>query len=128
MKTLGNVTTFGFGDPAVLSGASFTIKTQIVRENGTPINLVDLNSLTLSIRDLKSGETINGISNVNILNTDRGAVDATGNLTLVLIPADTLSALPTTERLLVFNWVYGIDNRVGRHLIIFRIDKPSGDA
>jgi len=130
MKTLGNVTLFNFptADKAVVSQSSMTYKAKLVYEDGSPISSADLSALTLSLIDAKSGAIINGVSNINILNTDRGTIDIQGNLAVVLTPDDTFSELNTIDRSMIFRWVYGVDNLVGRHQIVFRIVKLSGDA
>ena len=130
MKTLGNLTLFNFSsvDPAVISGSSIVYRAKMVDENGTAITSSDLSSLTLSLFDTKTEEIINSVQDINILNTDRGTIDSEGNLSVELRPEDTLSdSNVPLDRSIVLNWIYGTDNKKGRHQAIFRISRLSGD-
>lgn len=92
------------------AGASIGITGQLVDALGNGIPAAQLSALTLSVVDLLSGQIVNGLDQVNILNTGRGTVDAQGNVTITLGPADTL----TTEapgraqvaRALILDWSY----------------------
>lgn len=106
----------------VANGASLIYKGTIVDENRNPIN--PLSTLSLSIVDTKTGNVINGVDQVNILNTDRGSIDSSGRLTVTLIPEDTESEV-STMRSLVLDWEYGPLR--GRHQVDFRIVALIGD-
>jgi hypothetical protein len=74
------------------AGASLTYTAQLVDQNGKAIPAASLTTLTLSVVDTQTSATINGVRQTNILNTDRGAIDAQGNLTITLLPADNAFA------------------------------------
>lgn len=63
----------------------------LIDETGAAIPSAGLSALTLTLynRDSTTKEILNGVDDVNILNTGRGTVHATsGLLTIVLLPAD----------------------------------------
>jgi len=105
-----------FGSPIVNisspwpAGSTPTYTCQIVDPYGVGIPASAFSSLTLSIVDTLSGAIINGASQVNILNTGRGMIDSSGNLTIVLETGDTsMSEAPgqaQIQRALVIDWTY----------------------
>ena len=105
------------GPVAANTTPSFTFV--LVNAAGTPISGAALQTLTLTIADTLTGTVINGVSAVNILNTNRGTIDNLGNLTITLEVADT--ALPETpvppqiQRSLIIDWAYNGGVSVGRH-------------
>jgi hypothetical protein len=74
------------------AGSTFNVFGQILDPYGNGIPAANLTSLTLTIFDSLTGAIINGVSNVNILNVDRGTVDTQGNLVVMLNPGDTSTA------------------------------------
>lgn len=109
------------GQP-LAAGATAIYTAQFLDENRRPIPGSDLTALVLSIVDQPSGAIVNGVDQVDILNTGRGAVDNAGNLTLNLLTGDTTLAagIAKATRSLVFKWTYGA-SRVGRHQVDFPI-------
>jgi hypothetical protein len=95
--------------------------TSIIKDDsGNFIPAASLNSLTLTLIDAQSGNIVNNVNNINILNTGRGTVDALGNLTVILganpNQADTALIVATDNieiRSMVFNWTYNGGNYSG---------------
>lgn len=115
--------------PGVAVGSTPQFVAVIVDGTGTPVPASALNALTLSIIDTTSGSVINNCSQVSILNTGRGTVDSSGNLTIVLLPGDTMLFNvqdQTEERSLVIDYVYDTSTRVGRFEQRFIIVQLSG--
>jgi hypothetical protein len=96
---------------------------QIVDGAGVGIPALDLNTLILSIVDTARATIINGVNQVNILNNNRGTVDALGNLTISLQKGDTsMLTTPTllsVTRSLVIEWTYNGGASEGRHQVNF---------
>jgi hypothetical protein len=127
MTVPASVTNFCGGQPIpAKSTARYTAA--IVDEGGTGIPAAVLASLKLSLYDADTGLAVNSISAVNILNTGRGVIDSSGNLTLTLLPADTVTiGSPAPDpgtiqyRSMVIDWVYNGGNSQGRHQVDFAI-------
>jgi hypothetical protein len=121
-----SLTSFVTGPP-VAARASAIYTAQIVDGAGAGIPAAALATLTLSLFDAATGAVVDGVSAVNILNSDRGAVDASGNLTVTLRPADTAifgaAVLPgrLQYRSMVIDWTYNGGGSVGRHQCDFAI-------
>lgn len=92
---------------------------------GAPIPASALDTLTLSIVDPLTGETINNASQVDILNTGRGSVSSSGRLTVQLEVGDTALAYTSgqepVQRSLVLDWTYGSSPLTGRHQVNFTV-------
>lgn len=104
------------------SGSTPVFNGQIVDQYGFGVPAADLVSLTLTIVDTLSGEVINGVQQVNILNTGRGAVDDQGNVVITLTAADTsLSETNAVklQRSLVIDWTGAGLVGTGRHQVNF---------
>jgi hypothetical protein len=80
----------------------------LVDSNGRGIALGVLATFTLTIADTVSGEIINGVDRVDILNTGRGLVDDGGGFVITLETADTMmDEVPGAARIarsLVIEW------------------------
>jgi|SRR6185437_2023727 len=114
---------------SVAAGATAVYTGQLQDEDGNPISAGQLGSLTLSIVDTFSGAVVNNASQVNILNADRGTVDAQGNLTVTLETGDTallVAADKREYRSLVFDWTYDGGAKSGRHQADFLIEALTG--
>src|SRR5579875_939239 len=57
---------------------------QDTRNPPVPIGSGIVTAMTLTVFDTATGAVVNGISNLSILNTGRGALDTSGNLTITL--------------------------------------------
>lgn len=96
----------------------------LVDQLGQPIAGSNLTTLTLSIVDTLTGAVI--LPSTDILNTDRGTIDALGNLTITLEPTDTAigdvdGSLGNTEieRALIIDFTYNGGRSAGRHQVNF---------
>ena len=101
--------------------------------NGIPAS--DFSALTLTIADTLSGAIINSVNQVNILNTGRGAIDSSGNLTISLEAGDTsMSEVPgiaQIQRSLIIDWTYAVtgsqpSSGSGRHQANFLLVALAG--
>lgn len=106
------------------SKATVIYTSRLLDGNGAGIPAADLDSLTMTLSVSNTGAIVNGVERVNILNTGRGVVDAEGNLTVTLLPADTdIGPAPAnTQRTLsmVLDWTFNDGNSVGRHEVRMR--------
>lgn len=108
------------------AGSTLTYKALIQDGFGNPVPSQNLTSLTLSMVETDTGIIINNINAINILNQDRGAVDASGNLTVTLQPADTAFAtmLQINMYSLILDFVY--NGGTGRHQVNFKLQQLAG--
>lgn len=99
---------------------------QLLDNYGVGIPAASLLDLTLTILDTLSGAVINGCFEVDILNSDRGVVDASGNMTVTLQTGDTsLDDVPSAaqiQRSLIFSWTT-TSNLVGGHEARFFVQR-----
>lgn len=99
----------------------------VVDPAGTPLRGSALDSLTLTIVDTLTGNVINDVDDINILNTDRGTIDEAGNLTIQLETGDTeISDIPPiaslrVQRSLVIGWSYNTGLLIGRQAANFQL-------
>ena len=110
------------------NGSTPVYTSQIVDGLGRGIPAADFLTLTLSIVDTMTGQVVNGCSQVDILNTDRGTIDADGNLTVQLEVGDTyMSGSPGSrvQRSLVIDWLTAT-NLTGRHQANFYLQRLAG--
>ena len=117
------------------AGSTPIYRGTLVDPYGAGIPAADLSSLTLTIADVLTGDVINGVSQVNILNTGRGTIDSSGNLQVSLLAADTsMDEVPGSlqvERALVIDWTYATSGPAatsgsGRHQVNFTLVALSG--
>ena len=97
-------------------------------EAGDPLADTDLNALTLTIYEEAGGTIINGVNDTNILNVGRGVVDAQGNLTITLEPADNQvvnSAREDEVHAMLIKWTYNTTSK-GAHLVRFPVRNLRG--
>lgn len=100
------------------AGATLLYTAQLVDPNYNPIAGSALNTLVLTIADTMTGAIINNCQDVNILNTGRGTIDESGNLTITLSSADTAMSetpAPQVQRSLIYDWTYNGGQATGRH-------------
>lgn len=110
--------------PPVPSGSTPIYTAALVDTNDNPIPGSNLNTMLLTIADTLTGTIINGVQNINILNTNRGIIDQFGNVTVLLEPADTMLGYPSyriVERSLIFVWTYNGGSSVGIHQANFKV-------
>jgi hypothetical protein len=80
----------------VVNEGSTAIYTAVLQDqDGVIIPLADISTLTISLCTL-DGTEINGRTDQNALNANGVTVDALGNLTFVLEPADTAIIFPAS--------------------------------
>lgn len=95
---------------------------------GNPVPGSGLATMTLTIADTATGQVINAVSQVNILNTGRGVLDEAGNLTVTLQAGDTalaeLAVPVQTQRSLVIRWT-DLAGGSWWHQCNFLIDPPA---
>ena len=106
------------------NGSTPVITGQIVNNVGNGLSLADIATLTLSLVDSGTQAIINGVNQVNILNTGRGVVDNQGNMTITLESGDTsMTEVPgyrTVRRSAIIDCT-GTDGTVIRMQINFQI-------
>lgn len=99
----------------------------IHRRDGTGLPLATLLTLTLTIADTLTGEIINSVDGVDILNTGRGLILDGGSFVITLEAADTsmdnVPGASQVQRSLIIEWTTS-DPDAGRHqvnLILVRL-------
>lgn len=105
--------------------------TALLQDNrGNPAPGSFLDSLTLSIVNTLTGEIINSVDKVDVLNTGRGQLDEAGNLSIQLEVGDTsLDSTPGTlqiQRSLILDYSYAGGSLVGRHQVNFILSALAG--
>ena len=113
------------------AGSSPIYTGQILDPFGVGIPAADISALTLTLVDVASGAVINSVDNVNILNTGRGTVDSTGNLTIKYQSGDTALSETTSEmieRAAVIRWTYSTSTSAGNgvHQVNFTVVGTAG--
>jgi len=105
----------------VAAGATVQYQAKLVDQDNQPLG--DLESLTLSLVDTKTGTIVNAVNDLDILNVDRGTLDDKGNLRVILLPADTTLDIDVKRsvRSLVLKWSYS-SGKQGRHQVDFKIE------
>lgn len=98
----------------------------IVDRAGVGLNIADYASATLTIVDVLTGEVINGVDHVDVLNTGRGTFSDGGGFEILLDVADTLMdevpGAPQVTRALILDWATtAVPPEVGRHQANFVI-------
>ncbi len=105
------------------AGSTPVYTAQIVDAFGAGVPASRITVLTLSIVDTLSGAEI--LAQTNILNVGRGAVDASGNLTISLLASDTaLTEAPgatSLQRSMVIDFTYTPGPVTGRHQVNFTL-------
>lgn len=89
---------------------TYRITGVFTKDDGTPLTAAVLTAITLKLFDEKTGAIINSVNGTNILNTDRGTVDANGNFVCTLLPADNPiidDTLVVESHIAFFEWEYG---------------------
>jgi len=97
---------------------SYRYTSLLLKEDGTPLVATDLTTLTLTLYSLTTLAIINGVNDLDILNANRGTVDANGLLTILLQPADTVILVDTNlteERIMLIEATYAAGARASRH-------------
>lgn len=118
------VTTF-HGDP-IPARATAIYKAQIVDQAGVGIPAGNFTSLTVSLYDTASGQIVNSVETVDILNTGRGTIDSSGNLTITFLP-DDMAPVGLVQpgflqyRQILIEWAYNSGDSIGRHEVDFSI-------
>lgn len=100
---------------------------QLLDENDSGIPAAELQSLTLTLYDPRTGAIINSRDDMSVLNANGGTVDAQGNAVLELGPADNVivgqnAGLVQEDHVALLEWVYEAGTRQGRHLIFLRVE------
>ncbi len=107
-------------------GGSYYVTATIVDETGTAIPSTTLATLVLTLYDRETGTIINSVSQTNILNTGRGTVSATGELTITLTPADNAlvtSAKAREQHVMLVEWTYPAGGaKAGKQELEFSVD------
>ena len=103
------------------AGSTVVYTAQLVDANSVFLNGASIETLTLSLLDTQTGEIINSLDRVDVLNVGQGTVGPTGLVTISLLPADTLiTDMPQAQqvqRSIVLEWTYSQGQAVstGRH-------------
>lgn len=135
MNVSGAVTLFN-GAREVIAAGTTPVYRGVLQDDSVPADAIGsatVTSLKLSITDDATGAVVNNCDAVNILNADRGTLDAAGNITITLLAADTamLRASDTKEtRSLTIDWTWpgpGAVTHVGRRRVVLTIVPMPGD-
>lgn len=116
------VTQFLSVTQGVAAGGLMVYKGVIQDGDGNPLGSGVISGLALSITDDQTGAAVNAVSQISILNTGRGTLDANGNLTITLQSGDTaiIRSGDTKEgRSMTIDFSY--PGGVGRHCVKFTV-------
>jgi hypothetical protein len=102
------------------SGSQPVYRGQLFDNGGHGMDIANLATFTLTIADTLTGEIINSVNHVDILNTGRGLIDDGGAFIVTLMTADTLMnevpGAPQVQRSLVLEWTTkDVPPETGRH-------------
>lgn len=107
---------------SVPQGSTLKLSFTIYDDNGVVLPAASLLTFTLTLYEETSGQILNARDHVNVLNLNGGTVDALGNATMTLLPADgVLVATSTSSEVHVaqFEWTYS--NTAGTQKGIYQI-------
>jgi len=105
----------------------YTYRTVLKNDVGVAIGPADLTALQGTLFDQDTGAIINSFDTVGILNTDRGTLDASGNLAITLRPADMVilnAALAYETHILKIRLTFGATGE-RNHSVGFRVENMS---
>jgi hypothetical protein len=97
-----------------VEGATALIEGKLVDAPGDPIDGTALTTLTLTLYDEDTDEIINSRDDSDIKNTGGGSVDASGNFSLLLAPADMpiqTSSKRREQHIALVEWSYPTGNK-----------------
>lgn len=83
-----------------------------------------LEELTLTLYDKASGQIVNNVDAIDILNAGRGTVDSLGMLTLKLLPEDTpiIDTTKAKEQHAAFiRWTWDLGTKAGGHILFHTV-------
>jgi len=115
-----------------LTGAATRIAEETTRflafviqdEDDVGIPAAELQSLTLTLFDRRTGQILNSRDGVDILNANGGTVDGAGNGELKLTPADNViftAGRVEEDHVALVEWE-DANGQVGRHVILLRVE------
>lgn len=110
--------------PAIAERVTSRITGVLYDHLGAVLPAASLTTLTLTLYDILTGNILNSVSAVNILNTGRGTVDTAGNMEIVLLPADNLlnnTALASERHIALIEWTWGSGARSGAREVEFTV-------
>jgi len=93
-------------------------------EAGVAIPAASLTTLVATLYVRRGGAIINSRTAQSILNANGGTVDAGGNGTLILVPADNAIVSATgaiEDHDLLIEWTYNAGAKAGKHLLHLRV-------
>lgn len=97
--------------------ATTRVTAKITDEAAAALGSAALNTLTLTLYNFADGAIINSRNQQSILNANGGVVDASGNLTLTLAPADMVivdTGLLLERHVALIEWTYAGGLKTGR--------------
>jgi len=112
----------------IAEGSTPIYRATLQDEDGTAIPLADIDSMTLTLKDVRTGQAINSRSAQDVLNTNGVTIHATsGLLTWQMEEEDTPiigSAHPKPNQVeqhkAIFRWTYDTD-RHGVHVVLLDV-------
>lgn len=95
---------------------------------------ISLDTITGTLYDLATGQILNGFEDVDLLSDARASIDASGNLVVILEPADSpivdaastvnlapKKSVPGEKHLLLITFTWNGGTRTGRHEWLFQV-------
>lgn len=116
-------------------GESGSITASVQDKNGNSLTKVQIESLNITILDIRSNTIINGRNSQNILDANDGTVDNDGTLTFKLQPEDTINVGSPRgvleERQVTIEWTWTdleYVTNTGRHVFSIYIRTSTGNS
>lgn len=111
-----------FTEPvAERSTVEFTLQ---LDDTNNPVDTSQLFTVTLSLYEASTKQTINGRNGVDIKNANGGSFNATGLLTLTLSDADNVIVLParaSESHVALISWTWASGAKTGRKELHFTV-------
>lgn len=105
--------------------STFRYTCTLIDETGAVVPAASLTTLTLTLYNQDTALTIiNSVNGTSILNVDRGTVDASGNVAILLTPADgaMVDATKAIEHhVMLIQWTYAAGAKAGRHEVVIPV-------
>lgn len=98
-----------------------SIKFQVQDQDGVGLPAASLTMLTMTLYDNTTGNTINSVSGLDVLNANGGTVDVSGNFVFPMRILDNVmvGTLIKESHVALFKWTWSAGTKSGANEIVF---------